>query len=539
MDRSDDLEQDIGSQGRKQVKNKKTLDTFFPSKLLVTSMVVIVLVFNVIVGMKVFSLQKEKAVIEVLKARYESYAKIIRDVEDKEERLRDLTQKIIPLEKRTENAQREVADSNEMLKKNKDAFNKIKASESETVEKLNAAQNTIAELSDEKQTLRQEKIKLEKVVAELKIKENRLEQKILEKQKELRVTEEDILAAEVQLKNQQKYITNVAAANSDFDGIRTLLSEFIKKMDETHVMANERIDDLKEVVVGIATEKDQLATQSVNLTNEAKNIAESNALIKQEASGFKVQNEEYKSEIDNITSLSEQMKDVAETIKGTATDIGNNDKIILKNSKKMEDNLSQMANANQELVQTNKQFTNVVAAIDTQSISLTNEAKAIEQSNALIKQEASGFKAQNEEYKSEINNIKSLSGQMLTANHELAQSSIQLTTVVAGVNSQREKLDIYVQEIADLPDLKAQAVAFKKALKEIEEISRILSEKISDIQNNFDEKLAGMNLSFSLLQQDFVKLSLKIDGVEQALEKIVSRVQEELKNSQSNALPSE
>ena len=56
--------------------------------------------------MKVFSLQKEKAVIEILKARYESYEKIISDVEDKEERLRQLTQEIIPLEKRSENAQR-------------------------------------------------------------------------------------------------------------------------------------------------------------------------------------------------------------------------------------------------------------------------------------------------------------------------------------------------------------------------------------------------------------------------------------------------
>jgi hypothetical protein len=100
MDNSDDHKQDIVSQGSKRVENKKTLDTFFPSKWLMILMVGIVLVFNIIVGMKVFSLQQEKAVVEILKARYESYAKIIRDVEDKEERLRILTQEIVPLEKR-------------------------------------------------------------------------------------------------------------------------------------------------------------------------------------------------------------------------------------------------------------------------------------------------------------------------------------------------------------------------------------------------------------------------------------------------------
>lgn len=469
MDNSDDHKQDIGSQGSKRVENKKTLDTFFPSKWLMILMVGIVLVFNIIVGMKVFSLQQEKAVVEILKARYESYAKIIRDVEDKEERLRILTQEIVPLEKRVENAQKEVGASNERLESNKDELNKIKASKAEIVEELRAAHTTIAELSNDKQTLRTDKETLEKLVAELNINEKGIDDKIKEKRKILRDTEENISAAEVRLKNQQEYIKDVAAANSNFDEVREQLLEFIKKMDETKKSAGERIKDFKEVIANLAEEKDRLSTQAINLTNEAKTIAQSNASIKEEISGFEEQNKKYKSEIENLTSISGQMKNITGTIQGTATNIEIDEKIVSENARAIKENLGEMTTANQEFVQTSKQF----------------------------------------------------------------------TAVVADVTSQREKLDTYMQEIADLPDMELQAIAFKKVLNEIEEITRKLSERVSAIQSNFDGKLDGMNLSFGSLEKNFTDLLLKLDGVEQALEKIATRAQKVLKQSQTNPLPSE
>ena len=590
MDKSEDHNQDIGSQRIKQVKNKRTLDTVFPSTWLVVFMVAMFLFFNILVGMKVFSLQKEKAVIEILKARYESYTQIIRDVEDKEEMLKILTQKIVPLEKRAENAQKEVEVSNERVKKNRNELNKIKASKAELLEELSAAHTTIAELSNEKQTLREEKTKLEKLVVELNIDEKRTDQRTIEKRQKLTITEENIRAAETRLKNQQAYIKNVIAANSDFDDMRKQLSEFTKKMEETQLSAGESINDLKKVVAGVADEKNQLSIQTESLTSETKNVAQFNASIEKELSGFKEQNKAFKSEIENVTSTSGQMKNIAEAIKKAETNMAMDEAIISENLKSAREELKQVATANQELVRTSNQFTAAITGVASQgekldiymqkiaevkgqlSIqieNLTSETKNVAQFNASIEKELSGFKEQNKAFKSEIENVTSTSGQMkniaeaikkietnvamdeaiisdnlnaakeelkevATANQALVQTSNQFTTAVTGVASQGEKLDTYIQKIANFPDMKVQVIAFKKILNEIEEVRITLSERVSAIQSSFDGKLEGMNLSFGGLEKDFTNLLLKIDGVEQALIKIAVRTQEMNKKSFAN-----
>ncbi|TKB26499.1 hypothetical protein FCL47_08785 [Desulfopila sp. IMCC35006] len=464
-----DRDQDDSSQSSKQTSNKKTLDTFFPSTWFLVLMVGVVLVFNVIVGVKVFSLQKEKAVIEILKTKYESYEKIIRDVEDKEERLRILTQQIVPLEKRKDNALKETAASNERIEKNKEELSKLVALKTEVIERRNAAQTTVAELSNEKQTLQKEKDKLQKMVAELSVEEKSLEQEIIEKRQQLRTTEENILAAEVRLKDQQKYIKEVSAANSSFEALREQLAEFAKKMDETQSSAGERIKDLKEVIVGITVEKDQLSSQASNLTNDAKIFAQSNAAITEEIKGLKGQSKEYKSEVESIATTSGQMKSIAEAIKESATNLEVDQAQVSANAKTMKSNLEQVATTGQELAQTNKQF----------------------------------------------------------------------TVAVTSVASQGEKIDKYLQKIVDLPDMKAQSFAFQKILGEIEELNKKLSERVTAVQSSFDGKIAGMNLSFGSLEKDVTDISLKINGVKQALEELAARTQDIKKERSKTDSPAE
>ena len=100
------------------------------------------------------------------------------------------------------------------------------------------------------------------MVAELEVKERRIEQKIKERQKDLREIEESIIAAGVQLKSQKEQIENVAAANSDFDAIRKQLSDFLSKMDETQGQASKRLSDLEKVVTDISKERDLLSKQT-------------------------------------------------------------------------------------------------------------------------------------------------------------------------------------------------------------------------------------------------------------------------------------
>jgi chromosome segregation ATPase len=372
-----DHSQEDSAQGSKQVGKKKTLDTFFPSTWLLVLMVVLVLAFNVVVGAKVFSLQKEKAVIEILKARYESYEKIIRDVEDKEERLRILTQEIVPLERRKENALQEIAASNENLGKNKVELDKIVALKAEVVERLNAAQTTIAELSNDKQTLGKEKAKLEQLVAELNIEEKKLDEKVTAKRQQLRNTEENVHAAEVRLNDQKKYLEDVTAANSSFESLRGQLLEFVGKMNETQSSASDRLNGLKEVVADITIEKEQLSSQTTNLANEAKALAQSNGSF---AEGMKDLTEHinvYKAEVGSIAATSSQMKNVAEALKGSATNIEIDEAQVTENAKAMKINLSQVSTTGEELAQTSKQFTTVVTSLASQGEKFDKYAQKI------------------------------------------------------------------------------------------------------------------------------------------------------------------
>lgn len=465
---TDSTDKKANPQDSKRIETK-TLDTVFPSKWLLGGMVGFVLIFNIIVGMKVFSLQKEKAVIEILKARYESYEKIISDVEDKEARLRQLTQEIIPLEKRSENAQKDIARSNESLEKNKESLNKVKATESEVVEKLNAARKTIAELNDGKQTLRQEKTNLENLVAEIEVKERRIEQKITERQKDLRVIEENIIAAELQLKNQKEQIINVAAANSDFDAIRKQLSDFLSKMDEAQGQATKRLSDIEKVVTDISKERDLLSKQTSSLNNETKTISQSNQSINKELLDLKGHNEGYKAQVDAIASLSGQMGRNSELITAAATELGNHDKKIQENLKIFEDTTGQIKTTYQGFAQTGSEFKSAVVEIGT-----------------------------------------------------------QISEVTSRVESQKNQFDAYLKELSSVTDLKVQANTFKKIIGEIEDSSRSLSEKFSNIQNNFEGKLNGMNLSFDSLEKEFVALGRKVEALQESLQKIKSKVEEEV-----------
>lgn len=558
-------------QGSKQVADKKTLDTFFPSTWLLVLMVAVVLAFNIIVGIKVFSLQKEKAVIEILKTRYESYEKIIRDVEEHEERLRTLKQKIVPLEMRKVNAEKLLAESEERADKSKMDLNKQEADKAEIIEKLNAAQTTIAELSNDKNMLRKENKQLEKIVAELNINKERIEQQITVKSKQLIVIEENTVAAKVRLKDQQKYIKEVAAANSNFEDIRKQLVAFVTKMDETQSAAGEKINDLKKVIAGVAVEKDQLATQAINLTNEAKKFVQANAVIQEEIKGFQEQNKEYRTEVENVTTMSEHIKTVTETIKETVVSIKRDEILVRGNAKAINENLEHMATANQNLKEVITSFANQKDQLGIQAVNLTNEAKNIAQSNVAIQAGITGIQKHNKEYMSEIDKIvltstqmksttdaikssatnlegnrvlikehavtiKGNLGQISSTSQELEQSRKKLSEAVNGVVSQRENIDKYWQEIVELPDMKGQAIAFEKVLNKLEEVAQKFSENISVIQSSFDGKLSGMNLSFGTLEKDFKDLSLQVNGVEEVLGKIVSKTQKMKIESQGNSL---
>lgn len=556
-----------GTQRGVQVKNKKTLDTCFPSTLLLVSMVGIVLLCNIIAGVKIFTLEKEKNAVERQKEKYESHAKIIREVEEFEERLSTLKREIVPYEMRAENAQKSAKDSDERLKKNKDERDRVKADKTEIIEKLNSAHSTLAELSNDKKTLRREKVQLGKIVAELKIEQEVIEKTITVKRQRLRVAGENIAAAEVRLEDQKRYLKDVAAANSSFEMLRTQLVEFVRKMEETQSSAGNKVKDFTGVVAGVVEQKNQLATHAEKLALETDRLTQSNVDINAEIKGLRARNIDYTSEIDKVIVTSGEMESVAEGLKESVASMEIDEALLNNNATLIKNNLEQVTTVNKELGQKSEDLTKVVAGVvaqknqlASQSEKLILETDSFSQSNATMSAEVKELYAQNINYKSEVDKLAATSGQMGSVAEDLKGTSANLKTdeaqlidnakkiksnlgevataaqgldqiskkfalAVAGVTSQRESLDIYLQKIADLPDMDAQVTAFNDVLKDINDVAQLLSEKVSAIQSSFDGKLNGMELSFGIFEKDFVDLSLKIDGVEQTLKKIAIRTQ--------------
>jgi chromosome segregation ATPase len=452
----DTLSPGAGSHGQQNTPKKKKLDTFFPTTWLLAVMVIIFVGFNIFVGLKVFSLQNEKAVVVMLKDRYESYGKMIRDIEEKQEQLRSLTAEVPPLEMRKDNAIKVIDDSVKTLKTNKANLDKILATSGEVEQKLIAMRETVAELSNDKQSLQREKEKLEQIVVELRVDQKRTEQSITKSGLDLRAVDEEIRATEVQLKEQQNHLQTVAAANSSFEELRKQLSEFTKKMDEAQSLASAKIKGLEDVIAGVAEQKNKLSSHSDNLAEETKNITQSNAAIKTKITSFAEQTKVYQSEVEKVALTSGEMKSASEAFKGITINMENDEAILRENTQTIKTGLEKMQTTSQELAQAIEVFTNEVS----------------------------------------------------------------------GVTSQGEKLDTYLNEVADLPDMRTRATSLQKVLGELESVSATFSETVSAVQERFDGKLAGMELSFGTLENDFSELSFKINGVEEILKKIAASNQE-------------
>jgi chromosome segregation ATPase len=352
---------------RAQKPKKNALDTFFPSTLLLVLMVVLVLGFNLVVGIKVFTLQKEKAVIEVLKAQYESYRDIIDDVGRKQQELRGLHQEISPLERRKDDALNIINEGDKKIEVNSAELNKIKSLHSEIEEDLNAMRKTVAELSNEKQGLREEINTISQSVAELKIQEEKIDKSIIVKNQQLRTMEEEVLAAKVRLKEQEKYIVEVASANSSFDSTRGQLAQLMKKMDQDQTNAGQILTNFQKVVAGIEEENTKFSSQNKGFVAETGALHSTNASIGEELKLLEQKNGAFKLYVEGMSSLSKQMQGVAEMINGLSKKIETDQVLLSESAGKIKTSLITLSEINQDVDGAKKQLQTAVTGINAQN----------------------------------------------------------------------------------------------------------------------------------------------------------------------------
>lgn len=371
-------------QNKELLKNKKkksALDTFFPPVWLLTIMVALVLFLNLIAGWKIFSLENERQDVEIRQAKVEFYEEIIKDIEEKEDRLRVLKQEL-PLrelkaehaEKRAIEAEKRVIDGNSKLDQAKVELNKAIFDQKKAEENVKAAQEDIAVIRDDKKAQREEKFSLSQEVQDLRKERGRLEQNIKDKGIELRKEEEELVAIQFRLQEQNKMLKEVARVNSDFEEIRRQLTKMTAALDTTQQNMNFSTEDYKKTVALIRDGNDQLTGQTkyLKMTTEAisathSSIKDTEDTIKNISRELSVSNtsiHEYTkalgNSVDNLHSISENLdKDVAQ---------------INNNISSFREKLNTLANNSIELQKTESELKNLVSGIVLQKNALTESA---------------------------------------------------------------------------------------------------------------------------------------------------------------------
>ncbi|MGA1825734.1 MAG: hypothetical protein ACMUIP_13850 [bacterium] len=298
------------------------LDSFFPPVWLLVLMVAIVLVLNMFAGLKIFSLEKERAAVDALKARYESYKNIIYDIKDKEAQLRELVQRLPGLEKRAEEAEQSIVNSKALIQRADEKRNRAEAAQNEAEQNVLAAQETIATINNDTNRLRDEKYTLGRDVQDLRKEKEGLEQDIKDRGKELRIKEEQIAAIQVRVEEQKKRLQDVSTANSDFEDIRRKLTEISTAMDKTKARADTTIQDFRKTVDEIADEKNRLAGQGESLKKSTEDITRTHSSVLDTAKSLKTTEQDLNKYSLDIKNYSAALGHSIESLRSFSENLG-------------------------------------------------------------------------------------------------------------------------------------------------------------------------------------------------------------------------
>lgn len=484
---------------RRNGKKKNLLDTFFPPAWLLFLMFILVLGFNFVTGFKLYTMEKEKEALKILQGQFEGYANLIKDVEEKTKRLMELTQEIVPLEVRKENAIAEENKSTKILEESRKELNKIKALQREVEEELKANRKTIAELSNDKQLLRKEGEKLEAFVAHLKESEARTEQVLLSKKKELQTIDEKIRAAIIRLEDQNKYLSDVESANSSFDEIRSKLSALNEKLGRTQQGAELALNKFEKTINGLE-EKSQKITKELNIfTGNNKQFATSSQSFNTGVTKFDADSALFRKELNGFVTTNKSMATSFLSLENGVARFGNNNGLI-------ETEMNKFSATNKSIAFSSLSLSGFLAKFDGDSTALNSGVSSFNKEVMSISELQVRFDEINKQHKGVVDDIESQSVVFKKA----------------------------IQQVSDTPDLKEQLKVLNNALITIDDATQKIKQTSNMIQTEFNTKLNGMDLSFNSLSQDVSSLEIKIAKVSEQINAMISMTQQNEKKAKTN-----
>ncbi len=516
----DKEQQETISMDEKRTPRKRSLDTYFPTPWLLAGMVALVLIFNLVVGVKVFTLQKEKAVIEILKARYESYEKLIHDIEEKQDRVKRLTEEIVPLERRKDDALTIINESEKKISKNNTEINKINAHYSEVDEELNAKRRSVAELSNEKQGLRDEKNKLFQDVERLKAKEHSLEAKISEHEDNLKTVTYNLDTVTRQLQNQKQYLQDISAANSNFDNVRSQLENIVVKFTQSQIDAGRVTENYQKLVNNIEEENSRLEAQNLIFTTEAKVLRDANVTIGKEIDTIKEQNKGFGNNVRETKSLSQKVEQTVKVMNGFVVNVEVDTGVLHEAVKGINDNLTNLETSNKAIKTTKEKFQSAVSVIDTQAKNLDIHMETISKIPDMKKQ-TDDFVMVSQRLQQTFEELKQNVLEIDGDFESIALAKEVFQKAVSKIDNQAKKLDRYMQTISEIPDMQEQVEAFVKVRQDIQRTSDQLKQNVSKMETDFGGKLDNMQLSFNTLEQEVAALAQKTTELKQIYQTMV------------------
>ena len=248
------------------------LNSLFPTVIVLTIMVGIVIVTTMITGYKIFSLEREKAEIELRLAKIESYENVTRDIGEKENQLRNLKINVPELEARRNIAEEEYSQYNEKQIEAENSLLKIKKKSNEVEAEYLAKLDVIGELTANISNLQKRESELSITVSELETEGEIVTQNLFQTKIDLSTKLQELAGVISQIELQRDQVRVLAEANSDFSMIISNLNAISSDLGKAKNQAESSIIELSSILPKHELTINTLNSSSADLNKTNRNL---------------------------------------------------------------------------------------------------------------------------------------------------------------------------------------------------------------------------------------------------------------------------
>ena len=292
------------------------INSLFPTVIVLTIMVGIVIVTTMITGYKIFSLEREKAEIELRLAKIESYENVTRDIDEKENQLPNLKNEVPELEARRNIAEEEYSQYREKQFEADISLQKIMKKTNEVEANYFAKLDMIGELTANISNLQKRESELTIPLSERRTEHDILSQEITQTKNDLSAKSQELSGVISQLELQRDQVRVLAEANSDFSMIISNLNAISSDLGKAKNQAEASIIELSSILP-----KHELTINTLN--SSSADLNETNRSLESISSSLSTLNSNLTRSYNSLSSTSTELNITNRNLESISSSLSN------------------------------------------------------------------------------------------------------------------------------------------------------------------------------------------------------------------------